>query len=79
MKKTATEPHLHVKLVGSMPNTVDIKTQCFEGLKKFQSGDFDVKNEEHGKPLGKCEKFVDNELQVLLDGDDTQPQQELTE
>lgn len=66
MKKTATEPHLHVKLVGSM-------------VPKLQSGDFDVKNEEHGKPLGKWEKFEDNELQVLLDGDDTQPQQELTE
>ena len=42
------------------------------GLKKFKSGDFDVKNEERGKP---SKKFEDSELQALLDEDDIQTQQ----
>jgi len=41
------------------------------GLKKFKSGDFDVKNEERGKP---SKKFEDSELQALLDEDDIQTQ-----
>jgi len=39
------------------------KSQCFEWFKKFKSGDFDVRNEEHGKPP---KKFEDSELQALL-------------
>ncbi|XP_018366331.1 PREDICTED: A disintegrin and metalloproteinase with thrombospondin motifs 9-like [Trachymyrmex cornetzi] len=52
------------------------KTQCFEWFKKFKSGNFDVRNEERGKPP---KKFADNELQALLDEDDTQTQQELAD
>ena len=52
------------------------KSQCFEWFKKFKSGDFDVRNEEHEKPL---KKFEDNELQALLDEDDAQTQQQLAD
>jgi len=31
------------------------KSQCFEWFKKFKSGDFDVRNEECGKPSIKFE------------------------
>ena len=37
------------------------KSQCFEWFKKFKSGDFDVRNEECGKPSIKFE----DELQAL--------------
>ena len=47
------------------------KSQCFEWFKKFKSGDFDVRNEERGKPP---KKFKDSEL---LDEDDAQIQQQL--
>ena len=50
------------------------KSQCSERFKKLKSGDFDVRNEERGKPP---KKFEDNELQALLD--DTQTQQQLVD
>jgi len=50
--------------------------QCFEWFKKFKSDDFDVRNEERGKPL---KKFEDSELQALLDEDDAQTQQQLAD
>ena len=46
----------------------------FEWFKKFKSGDFEVRNEERGKPP---KKFEYSELQALLDEDDTQTQQQL--
>jgi len=49
-----------------------VNHQCFEWFKKFKSGDFDVRNEEHGKA---SKKFEDSELQALLDEDDAQTQQ----
>ena len=52
------------------------KSQCFEWFKKFKSGDFDVRNEERGRPP---KKFEDSELQALLDEDDAQTQQQLAE
>ena len=48
----------------------------FEWFKKFKSGDFDVRNEERGKPP---KKFEDSELQALLDEDDAQTQQQLAD
>ncbi|QQP48857.1 Transposase [Caligus rogercresseyi] len=42
------------------------KTQCFEWFKRFKSGDFDVRNEERGRPT---KKFEDADLQALLDED----------
>jgi len=50
------------------------KLHCFEWFKKFKSGDFDVRNEKHGKPP---KKFEDSELQALLDENDAQTQQQL--
>ena len=38
------------------------KTQCFEWFKEFKSGNFDVRNEDHGKPP---KKFEDNELSIM--------------
>jgi len=49
--------------------------QCFEWFKKFKSGDFDMRNEEHGKSP---KKFEDSELQAL-DEDDAQTQQQLAD
>jgi len=45
----------------------------FEWFKKFKSGDFDVRNEESPK------KFENSELQALLDEDDAQTQEQLTD
>jgi len=47
----------------------------FEWFKKFKSGDFDVRNEERGKPP---KKFEDSELQAL-DEDDAQIQQQFAD
>ena len=33
------------------------KTQCFEWVKKFKSGNFDVRNEDRGKPPKKFEDW----------------------
>ena len=74
LKKTAAESHR--MLVEAYGEHALGKTQCFEWFKKFKSGDFDVRNEERGKPP---KKFTDNELQALLDEDDTQTQQELAD
>ncbi|UYV74724.1 SETMAR [Cordylochernes scorpioides] len=47
---------------------------CYRWFKKFQSGDFELDNEPHGKPP---QKFEDAELQALLDEDSTQMQGKL--
>ena len=47
-----------------------------EWFRKFKAGDFDIRNEERGRP-GK--KFEDAELQELLDEDATQTQQQLAD
>jgi len=45
-------------------------------IKKFKSDDFNMRNEERGKPP---KKFEDSELQALLDEDDAQTQQQLVD
>jgi len=45
------------------------KSQCYVWFKKLKSGDFDVRNEERGRPP---KKFAERELQALLDEDDAQ-------
>ncbi|EGI67232.1 Mariner Mos1 transposase [Acromyrmex echinatior] len=75
LKKTAAESHRMLVEAYMLVNMLLVK-QCFEWFKKFKSGDFDVRNEERGKPP---KKFTDNELQALLDEDDTQTQQELAD
>ena len=52
------------------------KSQCFKWFKKFKSGDFDVTDDERGRPP---KKFENSELQALLDEDDTQTQQQLAD
>ncbi|GFU06680.1 hypothetical protein TNCV_4352701 [Trichonephila clavipes] len=50
------------------------RAQCYRWFEKFQNGDFDVRNEERGRP---AKKFEDTELQALLDEDDGQTQEHL--
>ncbi|GFT28886.1 mariner Mos1 transposase [Trichonephila clavipes] len=50
--------------------------QCSMWFEKFQNGDFDVRNEELGRP---SKNFEDAELQALLDEDDDQTQEHLAE
>ena len=52
LKKTAAESHrMLVKAYGEHALG---KTQCFEWFKKFKSGNFNVRNEDRGKPPKKC-------------------------
>jgi histone-lysine N-methyltransferase SETMAR len=74
LKKTAAESHR--MLVEAYGEHALGKSQCFEWFKKFKSGDFDVRNEERGRPP---KKFEDSELQALLDEDDAQTQQQLAD
>ena len=62
LKKTAAESQRI--LVEAYSEHALGKTQCFEWFQKFKSGNFDVRNEDRGKPP---KKFEDNELQALLD------------
>jgi len=48
LKKTVAESHR--MLVEAYGEHALGKSQCFEWFKKFKSGDFDVRNEERGKP-----------------------------
>ncbi|CAK9803711.1 Mariner Mos1 transposase [Anthophora quadrimaculata] len=74
LKKTAAESHR--MLVEAYGEHALGKSQCFEWFKKFKSGNFDVRNEERGRPP---KKFEDSDLQSLLDEDDAQTQQQLAE
>ena len=74
MKKTAAESHR--MLVEAYGEHALGKSQCFEWFQKFKSGDFDVRNQERGKPP---KKFEDCELQALLDEDDAQTEQQLAD
>ena len=49
---------------------------CETWFRRFKSGDFDLKDNEH---LGAAKRFEDEDLQVLLDEDPTQSQQILAE
>ncbi|GFW07351.1 hypothetical protein TNCV_865231 [Trichonephila clavipes] len=52
------------------------RAQCYMWFETFQNGDFDVRNEELGRP---SKNFEDAELQALLDDDDGQTQEHLAE
>ncbi|UYV69526.1 hypothetical protein LAZ67_6003904 [Cordylochernes scorpioides] len=71
-KKSASEAHRMLEEVYS--DHALSKSQCYRQFKKFQSGDFELDNEPHGKPP---QKFEDAELQALLDEDSTQMQEKL--
>lgn len=74
LKKNASESHR--MLVEAYGEHALGRTQCNEWFNKFKSGDFDVINEERGRPP---KKFEDTELQTLLDEDNGQTQQQLAE
>ncbi|UYV66427.1 hypothetical protein LAZ67_4001630 [Cordylochernes scorpioides] len=71
-KKSATEAYRMLEEVYSDHGLS--KSQCYRWFKKFQSDDFELDNEPHGKPP---QKFEDAELQALLDEDSTQMQEKL--
>ncbi|UYV72490.1 hypothetical protein LAZ67_9003364 [Cordylochernes scorpioides] len=71
-KKSASEAYRMLEEVYN-DHTLS-KSQCYRWFKKFQSGDFELDNEPHGKPP---QKFEDAELQALLDEDSTQIQEQL--
>ena len=72
LKKNASESHrLLVEAYGEHALS---QRQCLNWFNKFKKGDFDVRNEERGRPP---KKFEDAELQALLDEDDGQTQQQL--
>lgn len=72
LKKTAAESHR--MLVEAYGEHALGETQCKVWFRKFRSGDFDVRNEERGRPP---KKFEDAELEELLDQDPSQTQDEL--
>lgn len=51
-------------------------TTCKEWYRRFKGNDFNVRNEERGRPP---KKFEDTELQALLDEDDTLSQEQMAE
>ena len=55
LKKTAAESHR--MLVEAYGEHALGKTQCFEWFNKFKSGNFDVRNEDRGKPPKKFEDW----------------------
>ncbi|GFX15842.1 mariner Mos1 transposase [Trichonephila clavipes] len=74
LKKNAAESH-QMLLEAHSGNALS-RAQCYRWLEKFQNGDFDVRNEERGRP---AKKFEDAELQALLDEDDVQTQEHVAE
>ena len=65
-KKTAAESHrILVKVYGEHASS---ETTCRDWFRRFKSGDFDLSNKDRGKPP---KKFVDAELQALLDENST--------
>ncbi|GFX89624.1 mariner Mos1 transposase [Trichonephila clavipes] len=74
LKKNAAE--LHQMLVEAYGANALSCAQCYRWFEKFQNGDFDVRNEESGRP---ARKFEDAELQALLDEYDGQTQEHLAE
>ena len=52
LNKTAAESHW--MLVEAYGEHALGKTQCFEWFEQFKSGNFDVRNEDRGKPPKKC-------------------------
>lgn len=72
LKKNATTAHQ--MLVEAYGDHALCKRTCREWFQRFKMGDFEVGDKDHGKPP---QKFQDDELQALLDEDDTQTQKQL--
>lgn len=72
LKKKATDAHqMLTKAYGNSAPSIRTRKKWFQ---LFKSGDFDVNDKDHGKPP---KKFENEDLQALLDKDDTQTQQQL--
>ncbi|GFV42367.1 mariner Mos1 transposase [Trichonephila clavipes] len=72
LKKNAAESHQ--MLVEAYGGNALSRAQCYRWSEKFQNGDFDMRNEECGRP---AKKYEDAEMQALLDQDDGQTQEHL--
>ncbi|GFV42272.1 hypothetical protein TNCV_3165031 [Trichonephila clavipes] len=72
LKKNAAESRQ--MLVEAYGGNALSRAQCYMWFEKFQNGDFDLRNEERGRP---AKKFEDAELQALLDEDDGKTQEHL--
>ncbi|GFU34377.1 mariner Mos1 transposase [Trichonephila clavipes] len=64
LKKNAAESHQ--MLVEAYSDIALSRAECYRFFEKFQNGDFDVRNEERGRP---AKRFEYAELQALLDED----------
>lgn len=74
LKKTAAESYrLLREAYGEHAPSQDT---CERWFRRFNHGDFDVADKEHGKPP---KRYEDAELQALLDEDDAQTQKQLAE
>lgn len=74
LKKSAAESHR--MLVEAYGEYALSKSQCERWFKRFKSGNFDLSNEERGRPQ---KKFEDADLQALLDEDGAQTHHQLAE
>ena len=74
LKKSAAEAHR--MLVEAYGDRALAEPTCREWFRRFRSDDFDVRNEERGRPP---KKFEDTDLQGILDEDDTLSQREMAE
>jgi transposase len=74
LKKSAAESHR--MLVEAYGIHALSETTCRDWFRRFKNKDFDVEDKERS---GQPKKFEDTELQALLDEDDTQTQEQLSE
>ena len=74
LKKSAAESHR--MLVEAYGDHALSEATCKRWFRRFRDGDFDVRNEERGRPP---KKFEDIELQTILDEDPTLSQKQMAE
>ena len=72
LKKSAAESHR--MLVEAYGDHALSEATCKRWFQRFRDNDFDVRNEERGRPP---KKFEDAELQAILDEDDTLSQKQM--
>ena len=72
LKKSAAESHR--MLVEAYGDHALSEATCKRWFQRFRNNDFDVRNEERGRPP---KKFEDAELQTILDGDDSLSQKQM--
>lgn len=74
LKKSAAESHR--LLEDAYNDRAPSKKTCELWYQRFKNGDFDLSNKDRGRP---SKKFEDEELQALLDEDNTQTQRQLAQ